>query len=168
MLAGTVLPVKSAAEAKVVLRNGYGINVCSMQAFSLERNSDGICEADPRKRWAHSMTVVGYRTVRLDGRLQTWFRLQQSWGDHSPTGPLIDDMGFGMFDVREDVMDCMLQQGDSFAYGDLRIVDAPKPAPERGTFWLWWIVPIFVVIGFFRPKLSMALALITLCIWSCV
>jgi Papain family cysteine protease. len=169
MLAGTVVAVRSAAEAKVVIRNGMGINVCSMQAFRTTRNKDGICEADNTKRWAHSMTVVGYRTVNIDGKYQTLFRIQNSWGNGSPTGPMVGDMGYGMFDIREEVMDKMLAQGDSFAYGDLIVENAPESlGSEFGIVEIvaGMFVAIAVAVAFRNTLASLVIIIATAIIYT--
>ena len=163
MRAGTVFQVRSAEDAKSALRDGFAINVCSMQAFRTVRDVNGICEADNTRSWAHSMTVVGFRTVAIDGRTVTLFRLQQSWGDNSPSGPLVDDMGYGMFDIREEVMDRMLSRGDSFAYGDLVVEDAPPPGPMPSDGIDWFLVLIlfvFVIASVRHPQLAMVVLLI--------
>lgn len=161
MVAQTVIPIKTITEAKVAIKEGMGINVCSQQAFRTQRDANGICEADNSRTWAHSMTIVGYRTVNMGGKLVTLFRIQQSWGNSNPSGPLVGDMGYGMFDVRENVIASMLKMGDSFAYGNLKVLEAPK-ASHTGSYLLISIIAVIALIILFQKALLPIIVLIVL------
>ena len=98
-------------DAANAIINGWPIAVCSMQGFTMKRDSEGFCA--PRGQWAHCMAFVGVRFGSRPGLL-----CMNSWG-FSNNGP------HGI-ETNEEVMKCsfwvdaevctrMLRQQDSFA-----------------------------------------------------
>jgi hypothetical protein len=105
----TVSLVRSFAEARAALANGYPVAVCSNQGFTMTRDQDGFCS--PRGIWMHCMCFIGVVGGRRPGLC-----CLQSWGANVPNGPI----GIGAhpncaFWVDADVADRMLRQGDSWA-----------------------------------------------------
>ncbi len=109
-----VVNVKNAKEAWSLVGSGYPINVCSDVGFQNKRGAEGVIE--PKGTWNHAMAITARRTSEKYGRL---FLIQNSWGDEwNPTG-YADDEPNCSFWVREEVINKMLGQGDSFAYSGL-------------------------------------------------
>lgn len=104
--------VKSAAEARDAIANGYPVPVCSDQGFTMERDSQGFCR--PKGSWMHCMYFAGIRGGDRPG-----FCCVNSWGRDNPTGPTALDQPLNSFWVDEAVADRMLGQGDSFSLSDL-------------------------------------------------
>lgn len=108
-----VMRVQSWAEARVALRRGYPVLVCSDQGFRLERDSEGFCA--PRGIWYHAMALIGMRGGRRPGGF-----LLNSWGDEAHRGPRVPPhappAGFW---VDAAILDRMLRQGDSWAFAHL-------------------------------------------------
>jgi hypothetical protein len=105
---------RSAESAWALIGNGYPINVCSNQGFTKVRDKEGVLK--PSGTWNHSMAVIGRRTTSDGRRL---FLIWNSWGDSWASGSYWEDMPEGSFFIEWSVMDRMLAQGDSFAYGGL-------------------------------------------------
>jgi hypothetical protein len=101
--------VRSTKECINSLFNGYPVTVCSNQGFTLQRNSDGICEA--QGTWGHCMLIIGAYLVR--GELI--FVILQSWGKNVPSGPTVKDMPDNSFGARERVLARMLAANDSYS-----------------------------------------------------
>jgi hypothetical protein len=105
----TVSLVRTFAEARAALANGYPVTVCSNQGFTMTRDRDGFCA--PRGVWNHCMTFIGATGGRRPGLC-----CLQSWGPNVPDGPI----GVGghpdcAFWVDAEVAGRMLGQGDSWA-----------------------------------------------------
>lgn len=103
----TVSQVKSFAEARDAITNGYPVAVCSSQGFTMERDKDGFCS--PKGRWDHCMCFVGVRAGSRPGLC-----CAQSWGPNTPQGPLGLDQPDNTFWVDQSVADSMLAKEDSF------------------------------------------------------
>lgn len=113
--------VKSWADAKGSLQQGYPIAVCSDQGFRMERDADGFCK--PQGTWNHCMAIIGFRNGRRPGGF-----ILNSWGDQAHTGPVWpSDAPVAGFWADADVIDGMLRQGDSFAVSELVGFPARKP-----------------------------------------
>lgn len=100
---------------------GFPTAVCSMQAFTMERDKDGFCVPPARGQWPHCMALGGVRFGRRPGAL-----VYQSWGANSnsgphysgnPDSPEFPDCYFknSTFWADADVIDRMLKAGDSFS-----------------------------------------------------
>lgn len=123
--AGDCSQVMNAEQAKKALAQGYGIFICSSQGFTRQRDGNGVSR--PQGRWMHCMACDGYKVE--GGRL--YFHIENSWGPDYHVGPV----GWGNpstagFWAAGDVVDRMLQQGDSWA------VSAVKGFPSRKMDWL--------------------------------
>lgn len=123
--AGDAAMVKSWAEAKKALSQGYGIAVCSGQGFSAQRDANGVAQA--QGSWAHCMCLDGYH-VDQGGR--EYGHIENSWGSNYHTGPV----GWGNppvsgFWAESSVINRMLGQGDSWAFS------AVKGFPSRRIDW---------------------------------
>lgn len=117
--------VKSWAEAKKALAQGYGIAVCSNQGFVMQRDTRGICR--PSGTWAHCMCLDGYHR-EADGK--EFGHIENSWGPNAHTGPV----GWGNpppsgFWTDSATIDRMLRQGDSWAFSTV------KGWPARKVIW---------------------------------
>ena len=120
----TVTQVKTWAEAKRALANGYGIAVCSNQGFTMQRDSRGVARASGS--WPHCMCFDGYHT---EGG-QEFVHVENSWGASAHTGPV----GWGEpstagFWAEASVAARMLAQNDSWAFS------AVKGFPARKLDW---------------------------------
>lgn len=127
-----ITQVKTWADAKKALAQGYGIAVCSDQGFAMARNANGVAAA--RGTWNHCMCLDGYYT---DGA-KDYAHIENSWGPSAFTGPV----GWGDpppsgFWADAKVVEAMLKQGDSWAFSGVQgfpardsewFVSLPTPA----------------------------------------
>lgn len=129
---GTAL-VKSWADVKRAVQQGYPVAVCSDQGFTMTRDATG--RARPQGVWNHCMAIVGVRAATGD-RAEGGFVLN-SWGDAAHTGPVWPaDAPAAGFWADAAVIDRMVRQGDSFALADVagfpvRKLDWLVRAPAR-------------------------------------
>lgn len=104
--------VRSWQDIERAVSQGYPVNVCSDQGFTMQRDADGFCK--PRGTWYHSMAVIGVRGGKRPGGF-----ILNSWGPNAHTGPRYPaDAPTAGFWADADVLDRMAQQGDSFAFSD--------------------------------------------------
>lgn len=109
----TTALVKSYAEARDMIANGYPVVVCSRQGFSDKRDSEGF--ARPQGIWPHCMLFIAVDDAyRRPGLLCC----NRSWGDDWNGGPTRHDQPGGTFWVDADVCDRMLGEQDSYALSD--------------------------------------------------
>lgn len=106
-----VTVVESFDQAAKAIQNGYPVPVCSMQGFTMKRDSDGFCRASGS--WAHCMLFCG---VRFD---RPGLLCMNSWGN-SNSGPrypqnMPDQIAACTFWVDADVANRMLRGRDSYA-----------------------------------------------------
>lgn len=128
---GSVSQVRTWDEAKKALAQRYGIAVCSNQGFTMQRNSNGVCEASGT--WGHCMCLDGYY-IDTDGR--EYGHIQNSWGANAMTGPVgWGTPNTGGFWATSRALDGMLRQGDSWAYS------AVKGFPAKNVSWVQNVVP---------------------------
>lgn len=121
--------VKTVADARKSLANGYAIAVCSNQGFHTRRDPQGFSR--PMGEWNHCMAIIGYRSDRPG------FYIQNSWGDdwiQGPTGP--GEPPPGGFWADESVVSSMLAQGDSWAFAD---ATGFPPRPIDKLDWASWV-----------------------------
>lgn len=123
-LVRTVSLVKSFAEARAAIANGYPVAVCSDRGFTMQRDRDGFCS--PRGEWNHCMCFIGVHNGPRPGLC-----CLQSWGSNVPGGPIgIGNHPDCAFWVDAEVADRMLGQGDSWA------LSAFDGFPARRLDWL--------------------------------
>jgi len=114
--------VTSFEEARDLIGNWYPVPVCSMQGFTMTRDSSGFCR--PEGTWAHCMVFRGCGIAKGN---RPFLVCQQSWGE-SPTGPniIVLESGRqiklpqGCFGVDASVADRMLRGRDSFGVAGLK------------------------------------------------
>lgn len=141
--------VRTAAEGKKALQQGYPIAVCSDQGFTMERDAQG--RARPQGQWNHCMAIIGYRAAK-DGRSEAFFILN-SWGDQAHTGPVWPaDAPVAGFWADANVVNRMLSQGDSFALSDV------VGFPGRKVNLDWFVKAEPRRVREFDPKAAFALA----------
>lgn len=108
-----VTPVRTYAQARDALANGYPVVACSTRGFADRRDGEGF--AAPRGRWAHAMCLIGLDDAhRRPGAL-----CQNSWGPDWIGGPKRRGQPEGSFWIDAEVLDGMLGQGDSWALSDV-------------------------------------------------
>lgn len=123
-----VTQVKTWAEAKRAMANGFGIAICSNQGFSMKRDANGVCR--PSGSWAHCMALDGYY---IDSAGVEYGHIENSWGENAHTGPV----GWGNptsagFWCESKTIERMLKQGDSWAFS------AVKGFPRRKNVIDWF------------------------------
>jgi len=114
-LVGSAALVKTAAEAKAALLQGYPIAVCSNVGFAgqSKRDADGFLRASGR--WGHCMCLIGFRKDREA------FYCMNSWGEDWVAGPLgAGDPPPGGFWIESKTVDRMLGQEDSYAISNVK------------------------------------------------
>lgn len=107
--------VKTAAEAKKALLQGYPVAVCSDVGFAGQssRDADGFLKA--RGSWGHCQCLIGYRKDK------DAFYCMNSWGEDWVSGPLgIGEPPPGGYWIISSTVDKMLGQGDSYAISDVK------------------------------------------------
>ena len=118
--------VKSSADVKRAIQQGYPVAVCSDQGFTMSRDRDGFARASGQ--WMHCMSIIGYRKTGREG-----FFILNSWGDNAHTGPVWPaDMPVAGFWADAATVDRMVRQGDSFALSDAN----GFPARQLPDFWI--------------------------------
>lgn len=112
--------VKTWADVKRAIVQGYPVAVCSDQGFRMERDATG--RAKPQGSWAHCMCILGVRAGANEGGF-----ILNSWGDQAHTGPVWPaDAPVAGFWADASVIDRMVRQGDSFALSGLNGFPARK------------------------------------------
>ena len=124
--AGDCTQIRTWAEAKRALAQGYGIAICSDQGFARQRDQNGVCRA--QGSWAHCMALDGYHTTP-EGK--EYGHIENSWGPNYHVGPV----GWGEpntagFWAEAGVIERMLRQNDSWAISSVR----GFPARDLGWF----------------------------------
>lgn len=106
----SIANVRSFKECAAAIHNGYPMIVCSSQGFTMVRDADGFCK--PQGTWMHCLAIVGVKGGTRPGAF-----LLNSWGANAHTGPRgAGDPSPAGFWADADVVDRMLQQGDSWAF----------------------------------------------------
>lgn len=122
----TTAPVRSYADVRDALLNGYPVTVASMQGFRMRPAIDkGKHWGVPAGEWAHQMAFIG---VDDDPKRPGAYCLN-SWGE-SAHGPPADDAPPGGFWVDAEVVERMVRQDDSFAFSQF------DGFPEQSLDWL--------------------------------
>lgn len=122
----SIVQVRSWAEFKKLIAQGYGIAICSDQGFSMQRNANGV--AQPSGSWAHCMHGNGYIVVSAGN--EEYGHIGNSWGPNAHSGPVgWGEPNTGGFWANWKVIDRMLRQGDSWAFSKA------KGFPQRKINW---------------------------------
>ena len=124
----TISLIRTVAEARDALANGYAISVCSGQGFSSRRDKNGIAAASGS--WAHAMAWIGCDDSR-EIYNETLFLVQNSWGLWN-SGPKRLGQPDGSFWIRESVARSMLAANGSWVFSDVQGFPARK-LPDYGT-----------------------------------
>jgi hypothetical protein len=112
--------VRSWADVKRAIDQGYPVAVCSDQGFTMVRDRDGFARASGS--WPHCMCICGVRKSPREGGF-----ILNSWGDRAHTGGVWpEDMPVAGFWADAQTIDRMVRQGDSFALSDLAGFPARK------------------------------------------
>jgi hypothetical protein len=114
-LVGSAALVKTAAEAKSALLQGYPIAVCSNVGFGGQssRDADGFLRASGR--WGHCMCLIAWRKDK------DAFYCMNSWGEDWVGGPLgPGEPPPGGFWIESRTVDRMLGQEDSYAISNVK------------------------------------------------
>lgn len=102
-----IMKVSSAEElADGIAAGGIGIGSDS-QGYSMIRDGEGFCS--PKGTWHHYHIRSG---VFVNARGRKGFIYDQSWGDHTPSGPQLPGCPGNCFAVDWDVQDRCCRKGD--------------------------------------------------------
>lgn len=126
-----ITQIKTWADAKRALSQGYGIAVCSSQGFTMRRDARGVCQ--PSGRWDHCMCIDGYH---IDEGGKEYGHIENSWGANAFSGPT----GWGNpstagFWADAAVCEKMIKAGDTWAFSGV------KGFPARDSEWFVKIQP---------------------------
>jgi hypothetical protein len=110
----TVAPVKTAAQCRDAICNGYPVTVASMFGSTSIKERDGRQVAMRNTQWAHQMCCIGY-----DGRGPVaYFYVLNSWGPTAHPQPLQGEPPGGFW-VTADDMQWITSTGDCWSFSDL-------------------------------------------------
>jgi hypothetical protein len=111
----TVAPVRSAAEVRDAVCNGYPVTIASNWGGRMQpRVVDGRLVNERSGTWNHQMCIIGY-----DGETgsEPYYYVLNSWGAAAHGTPP-DDAPPGGFWIRTKDVEYIVKQGDSFAFSD--------------------------------------------------
>lgn len=118
--------VKSAQELADGIAAG-GVGLCDDdQAYSMTRDSEGVCRAVASK-WYHYHVRSGVRTLRSGRKV---FQYDQSWGERTPDGPLLDGCPGNVFGVDWDVQDRLCRTGNVSVLFSFPVFELESSSPE--------------------------------------
>ncbi len=124
---------KTASEAWVGLGSAYLLPICSNVGFQGSPLKDGFCE--PRGNWNHCMCVRGRVIAKKKGVNVKAYAIQNSWGAYIQGDPHFTDengkvvqLPEGCFLIEENVLQNILNQGDSFLISDVQGFPKREPA----------------------------------------
>jgi hypothetical protein len=143
--------VKSWADVKRAISQGYPVAVCSNVGFDAPDGSVGIRDANgftaPRGTWNHCMCIIGVRSKGREGAF-----ILNSWGDSTHRGPVWpEDAPVAGFWADANTIDRMVSQGDSFALSEA------AGFPSRKIPLDWFIqAPVRPRLGFDRELFAVA------------
>lgn len=113
-LVKTTSPIRSAAEARDALCNGYPVTIASDWGSTNMREVDGRIVARRNTNWPHQMCLIAYDGAT--GR-EPYFYVINSWGESAHPKPLQGEPAGGFWISTKDV-DYITRQGDSFAFSN--------------------------------------------------
>jgi len=111
----TVAPVRSAAEVRDAVCNGYPVTIASNWGGKMRPDVvDGRLVNKRSGTWNHQMCIIGY-----DGETgsEPYYYVLNSWGAAAHGTPP-DDAPPGGFWIRTKDVEYIVRQGDSFAFSD--------------------------------------------------
>lgn len=113
-LVKTTSPIRSAAEARDALCNGYPVTIASDWGSTNMREVDGRIVAKRNTNWPHQMCLIAY-----DGATgsEPYFYVINSWGENAHPKPLQGEPPGGFW-IRSSDVDYITRQGDSFAFSN--------------------------------------------------
>lgn len=111
----TISLIKTVAEARDAIANGYAISVCSGSGFSSRRDRHGIAKRSGH--WSHAMCWCAVDDSR-EIYDETLFLVQNSWGVWNG-GPKRFDQPDGSFWIRQRDAENMLSQNGSWVFSDV-------------------------------------------------
>lgn len=121
----TISLIKTVAQARDALANGYGIAVCSNYGFESKRDKNGISRK--KGNWNHCMCMAAMDdTHELFN--ETLFLMVNSWGRFN-SGPKRFEQPEGSFWIREGDAAGMLAQNGSWVFSNV------KGFPPRKVNW---------------------------------
>jgi hypothetical protein len=110
----TIAPVKTAAQCRDAICNGYPVTVASMFGSTSIKERDRRQVAMRNTQWAHQMCCIGY-----DGRGPVaYFYILNSWGPSAHPQPLQGEPPGGFW-VTADDMQWITSTGDCWSFSDL-------------------------------------------------
>lgn len=113
--------VRSAQELADGIAAG-GIGICSdNQGYSMTRDSEGFCR--PQGSWAHYHCRSG---IHVTSRGRKGFAYNQSWGQNTPGGPLLEGCPDNCFGVDWDVQDQLCRSGAVYVAFGFQLWDLEK------------------------------------------
>lgn len=118
----TVSNIRSVAEARDALFNGYGVFFCSNLGFSSTRDKNGISQRSGT--WMHAMSFGAMDDTR-DILNETLFLILNSWGAWNG-GPKRLQQPDGSFWVRQSVVEDIIAQGSMWALSNVDGFPAQK------------------------------------------
>ena len=114
----TVTRIEDIEQARDALANGYGMNVCSNQGFSSNRDKYGWSKA--RGFWAHAMAWIGVNADPNDPACKKHgrplFLVLNSWGSRWNAGDRYHEQPAGSFWINARTAQSMLRRGGGFAF----------------------------------------------------
>lgn len=117
--------VRSAQELADGLAIG-GVGICSDgQGYSMQRDSRGICR--PQGTWWHYHVRSGVRRISQGVDI---FQYDQSWGDDTPGGPLLEGCPGNVFGVEWAVQDRLCRSGEVDVLFDMQLWGEGKLTPD--------------------------------------
>lgn len=107
----TISQVKTYAEVRDLIANGYAVTIASSQGFTNKRDVDGF--AKPSGKWQHQMSILACD----DAFKRPAVLVQNSWGPNWITGPKRHNQPDGSFWVEaDDIERYILRSGDCWAF----------------------------------------------------
>lgn len=106
--------IRTVAEARDALANGYALSCCSGVGFESIRDKNGISRS--KGSWAHAMAWIAADDTRVLFN-ETLFLIQNSWGKWN-SGPKTHGQPDGSFWIRETDARRILSEQSSFAFSN--------------------------------------------------
>ncbi len=132
-----IAPMKSAADVRNALGNGYAVACGSDFTAGNFRTVDGRIFADNialtmdyRQRWHHALCIDGYDGTAPGGPK---YHIQNSWYPTSHPAPIDGSPACGFW-VSESTIEYMVKQNDAFSFPDVDGFEAKRDELELNLF----------------------------------